>query len=156
MTDIRRPIHRGATRTLAWAAVLSTGALLQGCQTAGTGPAGSKLRVYAADMTGSAKSCEVPKITPAAGQTTEAAVKLVNDGGWCGVPVYQEGPKPFDTGLLTSRPAHGTVLIHEVGDETRIDYTPDKGFAGTDSFSVKLIPGDATIHETETVTAPVK
>jgi hypothetical protein len=151
MTDTRRPIHPGATRSLAWVALLLTGALLQGCaQTAG-GPGGSRQRVFAADLANGAKSCEVPKISPTAGQTSEAAVKMVNDGGWCGLPVHQDGPKPYDAGLLTARPAHGTVLIHRVGDETRIDYTPDRGFAGTDGFSVKLVPGDATVRVGVTV-----
>ena len=78
-----------------------------------------------------------------------------NDGGWCAIPVHQDGPKPFEAGLLTARPAHGTVLIHEVGDDTQIDYTPDHGFAGSDSFAVKLVPqGDATIQVPVTVTPP--
>jgi hypothetical protein len=154
MTEHRRPTLPGATRPLAWLALLLTGAVLQGCaQHGATGP-GSTLRVYAADLAGAAKSCDVPKLNPAAGQTTEAPIKLANDGGWCGLPVHQDGPKPFDAGLLATRPNHGTVLIHEVGDDTRIDYTPDRGFSGTDTFSVKLIPGNATIHVTATVTAP--
>jgi hypothetical protein len=156
MTENRQPTYRGATRTLAWMVILLTGTL-QGCGPSATpGPAGSKLRVFAADLSGGAKSCEVSKVTPVSGQTAEEATKLVNDGGWWGVSVHQNGPKPFDAGLLTARPAHGSVLIHEVGDDTRIDYTPDRGFAGTDSFSVKLIPGDDIIHETVTVTAPAK
>jgi hypothetical protein len=155
MTDTRRPSHSGAMRSLAWLALLMTGAVLQGCgQTAS--PAGSQLRVYAADLAGAARSCEVPRVTPANGQTVDAAMKVGNDGGWCGVPVHQDGPKPFDAGLLTARPANGTVLIHEVGDDTRIDYTPDHGFSGSDSFSVRLVPGDATIRTAVTVTAPVK
>jgi hypothetical protein len=157
MTETRRLNHRGATRTFAWMALLLSGVALQGCnQNVAGGGAGSKLRVYAADVTGAAKSCETPTITPTAGQTTEAAVKVTNDGGWCGLSVHQSGPKPFDAGLLTARPEHGTVLIHEVGDETRIDYTPDKGFAGNDSFAVKLLPGNAVIRETVAVAAPAK
>jgi Bacterial Ig domain len=154
MTEDRRPSHSGATRPLAWLSLLLAGVLLQACQPAP--PAGSRLRVYAADVTGAAKSCDVPQISPAVGQTTEAAVKLVNDGGWCGLPVHQDGPKPYDAGLLTVRPAHGNVLIHGVGDDTRIDYTPDRGFSGTDSFSVKLVPGNATIHVAVAVTPPAK
>lgn len=154
MIDNQRPTHRGAMRPLAWTALLLTGSLLQACGPNGAaGNAGSKQRVYAADLAGAAKSCEVPKINPAAGQTTEAAIKVSNTGGWCGLPVYQSGPKPFDAGLLTARPAHGTAFIHRVGDESRIDYTPDRGYVGTDSFSVKLIPGDETIHVAVTVSA---
>ena len=35
--------------------------------------------------------------------------------------------------------------MHKVGDVTRIDCTPDCGYTGTDSFTVKLIPGDSSI-----------
>jgi hypothetical protein len=157
MTDHRRPTHPGATRALAWLALLLTGALAQGCALNGaTGPGGSKLRMFAADLSGGAKVCEVPKVAPADGQESEAVIKLANDGGWCGIPVHQAGPKPYEAGLLVARPAHGSVLIHGVGDETRIDYTPDRGFTGTDGFTVKLIPGNATVRVNATVTAAVK
>ncbi len=151
MTEYRRPTHPGATRPLAWLALLLTGIALQGCGQNAGGVAGSQQRLYAADLTGAAKSCDVPKIGPVNGQTVNAAVRVANDGGWCGLPVHQDGPKPFDAGLLTGRPAHGNVLIHTVGDDTRIDYTPDRGFSGPDSFSVKLVPGNATIHISVTV-----
>ena len=152
MTDNRR-----ATRPLAWLALSLTAIALNGCgPNAGTGSAASRLRVYAADLAGGAKACEVPSIAPANGQTTQAAIKLGNDGGWCGLPVHQSGPKPFGAGLLTARAAHGTVLIHAVGDNTRIDYTPDRGFTGSDRFSVRLIPGDATIDVVATVLPPAK
>jgi hypothetical protein len=38
------------------------------------------------------------------------------------------------------------VLIHQVGDTTRIDYTPEPNFTGSDTFAVTLIPGDAVIR----------
>jgi hypothetical protein len=149
-----RPTRSGVTHTFAWPTLLLTAVLLQACGQGDTA-AGSRLRVYAVDLSGGAKSCDVPKIKPVSGQTSEAAIKLGNDGGWCGLPVYQSGPKPFDAGLLVQRPSHGIVLIHAVGDETRIDYTPDHGFAGTDGFTVKLVPGSEVIHVAATVTAPV-
>ena len=79
-------------------------------------------------------------------------MKVGNDGGWCGLRAQQAGDKPFEAGLLTVRPEHGDVLIHEVGDDTRIDYTPDRGFSGSDAFAVKVIPGDATINVAVAVT----
>jgi hypothetical protein len=156
MTENRRPALPGATRPLAWLALLLTGVLLQACGQNAGGPGGSRLRVFAADLTGAAKSCEVPAITPASGQSTEATMKVGNDGGWCGLRVHQDGPKPFDAGLLTARPAHGNVLIHQVGDDTRIDYTPDRGFTGSDGFSVKLVPGNGTVRVAVVVTAAAK
>ena len=78
-------------------------------------------------------------------------MKLGNDGGWCAITVNNNG-KPFDAGLLATPPAHGKALIHTVGNDTRIDYTPAARYVGADAFTVRLIPGDATLRVTVTVT----
>jgi hypothetical protein len=81
-----------------------------------------------------------------------------NDGGWCAISVMQpasskeSGPTPYKAGLLTSRPAHGKVYVHTVGDATRIDYRPAPGYAGPDSFAVTLVPGNAVLRADVTVT----
>jgi Bacterial Ig domain len=148
MIITRRIRHRGAWVTLAMA-----GLLLQGCEgkppeAAATGP-----RLFAADMTGGAKSCQVPKVSPISGKPVTAAMTVGNDGGWCGMTVAQAKGEPFDAGLLNQAPDHGKVQIHKVGDKTRIDYTPDPNFTGTDTFAVTLLPGDAVIRTTVTVVA---
>jgi hypothetical protein len=125
-----------------WVAIVPLALLLQAC--ANGPPAAPGARIFQADMAGAAKNCAVPKVTPAPGQTTPVAIKVGNDGGWCAITL-SDGGKPYGAGLLVTEPAHGKVLIHTVGDETRIDYTPAPRYAGTDSFSVKLIPGDGTI-----------
>jgi hypothetical protein len=160
MTENRPAPVRAKLPRVAWIArprvaliaLLMSGGLLQACS-APSGPAGSTLRVYSADLTGAAKVCDSAAIAPAGGATTEAAIKLANDGGWCGLRVHRSGGGPFDAGLLVVRPEHGTVLIHEVGDDTRIDYTPDRRFAGSDRFTIKLIPGEETIKVAVSVTA---
>jgi hypothetical protein len=146
MTDNPAPLRAGVMRRLAETAILLTGLALAGCSHQDAGQAGSTLRVYAADLAGAAKVCDVPTVNPVPGAPSDAPMKVANDGGWCGIRVHQDGPKPFEAGLLTKRPNHGDVLIHEVGDDTRIDYTPDKGFIGNDSFVVRLIPGNATVQ----------
>ncbi len=78
-------------------------------------------------------------------------MRVANDGGWCAISVQLDG-RPYAAGLLTEPPAHGKVFIHPVGDSTRIDYTPDPGFTGTDRFVVQLIPGYAVLRTTVTVT----
>ena len=123
--------------------------LLQAC--AQKAPSGPTARVFAADMTGAAKVCTVPPVTPAAGKTTDVAMKLGNDGGWCAITVNNNG-KPFDAGLLAAQASHGKVVIHTVGNDTRIDYTPTARYTGADAFSVRLIPGDAVIRATVAVT----
>jgi hypothetical protein len=127
----------------------ATALMLQAC--AERAPAPPSARVFAADMTGAAKACTVPPVTPAAGQTVDVAIKVGNDGGWCAITVNNNG-RPFDAGLIVTAPAHGKPVIHTVGNDTRIDYTPTPRFTGSDAFSVRLIPGDATIRATVTVT----
>lgn len=133
---------------LAAVAVIGLAMALQGC--AQQARPVSSTRLYATDQMGGAKSCAVPKVTPSAGQEAPATMTVGNDGGWCGITVDNAG-HPYGAGLLTSRPAHGRVYIHSVGDATRIDYTPDAGYAGPDSFSVRLLPGNGVIRATVSV-----
>lgn len=134
----------------AWVALAAVGLIVTGC--AQPGATGSRERVFAADLAGGARKCEAPTPSLTDGQTAQVAMKMANDGGWCGVSVSRSG-RPFDTGLLTTRPTHGKVVVTRVGDVTRITYTAPPRFAGTDNFAVKLIPGDATVQVTATVTA---
>nr|WP_294531167.1 Ig-like domain-containing protein [uncultured Rhodopila sp.] len=154
MTENRPAPVRATLPRVACIAFLASGALLAACSNPAGGPAGSTQRVYAADVAGAAKVCDAPAVTAAGGATTAATIKVANDGGWCGLRLRQAGTKPFDAGLLLTRPEHGSVLIHEVGDDTRIDYTPDRRFSGSDTFTVKLIPGEERIKVAVTVTAP--
>ena len=87
---------------------------------------------------------------PAPGKETTATVSVGNDGGWCAVTVDNDG-HPYAAGLLVTRPAHGRVYIHTVGDATRIDYFPAKGYAGPDSYAVQLLPGEGTVRATVSV-----
>jgi hypothetical protein len=153
MTDNRVEPLAGAFGRASGFVLLTSALLLSACSGKIEAP-GSTLRVYAADLAGGARICEVSKVSPAADGVSNTSIKVVNDGGWCGIATHQDGNKPFDAGLLTTRAAHGSVTIHEVGDNTRIDYTPDRGFAGIDAFAVKLIPGNATIRVNVAVTAP--
>ena len=145
----RRP---AAWRTLV--VLAAAGALLQGCaktEEPSRGPA----TVYSADLRGGAARCAAPdKLTPAAGQPTEARLVVGNDGGWCAVTVAAPGDEPFAAGLLTARPQHGRVYIHTVGYATRIDYTPARGYAGPDAFAVELLPGGAALRVSVTVQPP--
>ncbi len=129
------------------------GALLQGCSGQPGGASGPSVRLFAADVNNGAKVCEVSKPALAAGKVVEATMKRSGNTGWCGLPV-SNGGKPFDAGLLVARPAHGKALVHTVGNDTRIDYTPEFGFTGTDSFTVQVLPSEASVRIAVTVTAP--
>jgi len=127
-------------------------ALLASACAPDAGPATPATRVYFVDLQGAAQLCTVPKdVKLTAGQQTEATMLVGNDGGWCGIPVAQPGPKAFDAGLLVARPQHGRVLVRKVGDLSRIDYFPDPAFGGTDVFSVRMLPGNAALRVSVTV-----
>jgi len=123
-------------------------ALFAGCAEQVAAPTA---RVYAVDMRGGAQVCTVPNSVKPDGTTAvPVAMTVSNDGGWCGITVDRAA---YAAGLVETRPTHGRLHIHTVGDKTRIDYIPDVGFTGTDRFVVKLISGDARIQGNVTVTA---
>src|SRR3712207_2182653 len=119
---------------------------LQACapqqQVAAPGP-----RIYAVDVQGRSALCDVPqKVSLAAGRPTEAAMTMDNDGGWCGIATDRAGP-----GLVVAKPANGRLNVRKVGATTRVDYIPDRGFVGTDTFAVKLLPDQAELRVTANV-----
>jgi hypothetical protein len=98
-------------------------------------------RIYAVDVQGRSQLCEVPqRVTLAADRVVEATMTVDNDGGWCGIATNRAGP-----GLVTAKPAHGRLHVRKVGANTRVDYIPDRGFVGTDTFAVKLLPDRAEL-----------
>ncbi len=123
---------------------------LAGCATPAQQAARNRSPVYAADLSGKAASCTAPEEKLVDGKNSTVAM-ATGGGGWCGIVVTRDG-KPLDAGLLTQRPRNGSVYVHLVGDDTRVDYTPRPGAAGADSFAVKFIPGDETMQVT--VNAP--
>ncbi|MBO0709656.1 MAG: hypothetical protein J2P47_00085 [Acetobacteraceae bacterium] len=129
-------------------AAIGIAALLEGCAPQ---PRPSTTRLFAVDQRGAARSCTVPRVTAVAGREVPVTMAVGNDGGWCAITV-DSGGRSFSHGLVTARAQNGSVFIHSVGDATRIDYTPDRGFAGTDSFTVKLRPGDAILRASVAVT----
>jgi hypothetical protein len=131
--------------TTSFLALTTAGILLLGCAGRPSGPSGTSPRLYAADMNGEAKTCETTTPTLISGKVADATIKVGSNGGWCGIPVRKSG-QPYDAGLLTARPEHGKVFVHRVGNDTRIDYTPDFGFAGADTFTVSLLPGEAGLR----------
>ena len=141
MNDVRLPLPGKA-----WLCLTALSALLQGCATQAAWNG-----IFATDLAGGAKTCVAPSAALTDGQRVAAQVQVSNEGGWCGITVTRNGAA-FDSYLLVGRPLHGHVFAHRVGGKTRIDYTPDRGFTGVDSFAVHLIPGDSILQGAVTVT----
>jgi hypothetical protein len=128
-----------------WLCLAATALLLQGCK-----PAPTWNGIYAIDAAGQARICVAPPVTLADGQAGVVQVQVSDEGGWCGETLSHNGVA-YDSYLLVTRPSHGRVFAHHVGNNTRIDYTPDRGYVGTDSFAVRLIPGNAVFEAAVTV-----
>ncbi len=137
---------RGLLPGTAWLCLTAAMVLTSGCAQQGAWSG-----IYAVDAAGGARICVAPAAAPADGQSIAAQMQVSNEGGWCGINATRGG-SPFESYLQVARPTHGTVFAHRVGTKTRIDYTPDAGFAGTDSFAVRLLPGQAVIQVGVTVT----
>ncbi len=146
MFTIRRVLSASA------AIVLGAAALLSACTQPPAAAPGFTRPIYAIDATGGARKCIVSPVTLAPGKEAAATMTVGNNGGWCGISVRQSGASPYPAGLLTKPPSHGRVYIHPVGDDTRIDYTPDQGYAGPDAFVVTLLPDRPVIRASVTVT----
>jgi hypothetical protein len=75
----------------------------------------------------------VPGGTPASGTIT-----MSNDGGWCGQHLGVEYNETIYGGAmnLSQRPQHGQVSIVRHQGYTDVDYKPNPGYIGPDSFSV--------------------
>lgn len=154
MSPCLAPAARRASRRALPIALAGAAWLLQGCSHP-EAPSRPPAIVYSADLKGAAAQCSAPeKFTPAEGKPAEARIVVGNDGGWCAVTVAAPGDEPFQAGLLAARPQHGRVYVHTVGYGTRIDYTPDRGYAGPDAFAVDLLPGSATLRISVAVQPP--
>ena len=107
--------------------------------------------MFAVDVAGGAKTCVTPSVSAPDGMEVRADIQVSDEGGWCGITLNRSGTA-YDTYFMVARPNHGRVYAHHVGSYTRVDYTPDAGYAGRDSFAVRLIPGDAVLRGEVTVT----
>lgn len=110
-------------------AMLAAGLALTACATPTPPPApGIDLNV------GIAKTCEASPVAPSGGTAT---IRMSNDG-WCAIRASEPDGQPYQVGTLPGRPENGRVLIQKVATQTRAEYTPNPGFAGTDNFTVLL------------------
>jgi len=103
---------------------------------------------------GIAKSCTFSPVQPTPGASVSATIAMTNDG-WCAVRVTEADGQPFQLGLVRQRPEHGTLLIQKLGGQTRLEYTANPGFTGSDAFTAALRPraggADATVQVAVTV-----
>jgi hypothetical protein len=100
-----------------------------------------------------AASCSVAPFQVADGGTAKVAMTLSNEGGYCAATLTAASGKPFDAPLLHTPPAHGSARVVKYNGRTSVEYTPVAGYAGIDSFEVRLIIKGTPGYTTLVVTA---
>jgi hypothetical protein len=100
---------------------------------AGTGALGQSELPRSKICSASDGGWSVPGGTPASGTIT-----MSNDGGWCGQHLGVKFNDVIYGGAmkLSRQPEHGQVSIIRHEGYTDVDYKPNPGYFGSDSFSV--------------------
>lgn len=112
--------------------VLAAGLALTACATQTPAPQpGIDLNV------GIAKTCEASPVDLSIPGGASATIRMSNDG-WCAVRTTERDGQPFLLALVRIRPEHGSVFVHKIGGQTRVEYTANPGYSGGDAFSVAL------------------
>lgn len=108
-----------------------------------------------------AQSCRVGIADPAAltdafRDTRSAAMDVGNDGGWCGwyarLSDVDGGPTNYLSAAIAQPPTHGTLRVRRDADRVHIEYQPAAGYVGSDTFAVRLNPGNSLHTTNVTVT----
>lgn len=96
---------------------------------------------------GIASACTASPTDATAAAGAPATISMSGDG-WCAVRLTERDGQPYRTGLVPVRPQNGSVYIRNLGGQTRVEYTPRPGFAGTDQFEARLRGRDAGSPDT--------
>lgn len=102
-----------------------------------------------------AAHCSVAPFKVADGGTATVTMSVSNEGGYCAATLTTAAGAAFDAPLVPAMPAHGTPRVVKYNGQTSVEYTPNTGYVGTDSFVVRLIikgkPTDTTLNVAVTV-----
>jgi hypothetical protein len=148
-------VRSGRIATVAGGAGLLLATLVAGCAPKEAPPAPEPTVLPPHFGPPPAATCKAPEVQLKEGGTTAATITLVNDGGYCALTLTAPSGGPYDAGLEPVPPRHGRAVIIRYNGHTSVEYTPDRGFAGTDSFTARLIvrgrPGYTTLNVTANV-----
>ncbi|WP_040509722.1 hypothetical protein [Gluconobacter morbifer] len=101
--------------------------------------------------------CRVSPVTRAPDGTMHVNMTVRSDDGLCSIAVQK--PLPMG-GSYTSfgvdpAPEHGKAFLYNYDGHTYVNYTPATAYAGTDTFTAELIPGNGGKREHLVITATV-
>lgn len=129
---------------------LTLGLLLQGCEKPVIVPPAPPPPLPPHAGPPPARLCEVGPFAVKDGGNTDVQMTVSSEGGYCAATLTAESGQPFDAPLVPVPPLHGIPRVVKYNGKTSVEYTPQPGFTGHDSFIVKLIvrgrPGYTTLN----------
>ncbi len=97
-----------------------------------------------------AQQCSVTPFSVKDGGSADVVMTLSSEGGYCAATLVSEEDAPFSAGLVTVTPLHGIPRVVRYNGKTSVEFAPQPGFVGHDSFIVRLIvrgkPGYTTLN----------
>ncbi len=104
--------------------------------------------------------CTVAPFHVTDGGTAAVSMTVSNDGGYCAATLMAGNGQPYDAPLVPARPLHGDETVVRYNGKTSVEYAATPGYAGPDSFTVRLIlrgqSGYTTLNVTVNVQAGAK
>ncbi len=82
------------------------------------------------------------------GGSADIGMTVSNEGGYCAASLTAANGKPFDAPLVPVVPEHGTPRVVKYNGKTSVEFTPNVGYIGHDSFVVHLLLHGMTGHTT--------
>ncbi len=97
-----------------------------------------------------AQQCSVAPFSVKDGGSADVVMTLSSEGGYCAATLLNERGVPFDTWTVPVVSLHGVPRVVPYNGKTSVEYAPQPGFVGHDSFIVRLIvrgkPGYTTLN----------
>jgi hypothetical protein len=118
---------------------LTLGVLLQGCEKPVVIPPPPPPPLPPHAGPPPAKLCSVSPFSVKDGGTADVQMTVSHEGGYCAATLTADDGQPFDAPLVPVVPLRGIAHVIKYNGKTSIEYAPQPGFTGHDSFVVKLI-----------------
>lgn len=99
--------------------------------------------------------CHTGPVQKAANGDLSVTMTVRSDDGLCALPVKTAANTNYASFGVSPAPNHGKAFLYNYDDATYVNYTPSTAYAGSDTFTAILIPGNGQPRVRLTVTATV-
>jgi hypothetical protein len=102
-----------------------------------------------------ARVCTVSPFAVKTGGSADITMVVSHEGGYCAATLTADSGQPYAAGLVHVSPLRGVPRVIKYNGKTSVEYAPQPGYVGHDSFIVQLIergqPGYTTLNVSVTV-----